>query len=88
MNDDHILTRLREIVGPERVKAEPADRQLFAYDATPLLHQEPLAAVAPADAEAVAAVLVAANEMGFGVVPRGAGTGSLARRSPRRPPRW
>jgi glycolate oxidase len=75
MNDDHILTRLREIVGPERVKAEPADRQLFAYDATPLLHREPLAAVAPAEAEAVAAVLVAANEMGFGVVPRGAGTG-------------
>jgi glycolate oxidase len=70
-----ILDRLREIVGPERVKSEPADRQLFAYDATPLLHREPLAAVAPADADAVREILVAANELGFGVVPRGAGTG-------------
>lgn len=72
---DAILRRLCEIVGPERVKAEPADRQLYAYDATPLLHREPLAAVVPPDAEAVSALLRAANEMGFGVVPRGAGTG-------------
>ncbi|MDX1532030.1 MAG: FAD-linked oxidase C-terminal domain-containing protein [Rhodothermales bacterium] len=75
MHADAVLQRLREIVGPERVKSEPADLQLYAYDATPLLHQPPLAAVAPPDAEAVQALLEAANELGFGVVPRGAGTG-------------
>ncbi|HLA64108.1 MAG TPA: FAD-linked oxidase C-terminal domain-containing protein [Rhodothermales bacterium] len=75
MTDAHVLDRLREIVGPERVKASAADRELYAYDGTPLLHQTPLCAVAPADAEAVGRILEAANADGFGVVPRGAGTG-------------
>jgi glycolate oxidase len=73
--DDAILSRLRQILGPERVLDRPADRQLYAYDATPLLHQPPLAAVEPPDAAAVGKVIELANEMGFGLVPRGAGTG-------------
>jgi glycolate oxidase len=72
---DEVLDRLRAIVGPDRVKCDPADRQLFAYDATPLLHGEPIAAVAPPDADAIGEILLAANEMGFGVIPRGSGTG-------------
>ncbi|HYE96168.1 MAG TPA: FAD-linked oxidase C-terminal domain-containing protein [Rubricoccaceae bacterium] len=69
------LDRLRALLGDDRVLASEADRELYAYDATPLLHQRPAAAVLPADAEQVQAVIELANEEGFGLVPRGAGTG-------------
>ena len=74
-SDDSILQRLREIVGDAGVLAGEADRQVFAYDGTPLLHRPPLCAVAPTAPAQVGDVLTAANELGFGVVARGSGTG-------------
>ncbi|MFN3596929.1 MAG: FAD-binding oxidoreductase [Rubricoccaceae bacterium] len=70
-----LLDTLRGLLGPDRVFADPADRRLYAYDGTPLLRRPPAAAVAPRDAADVAALLEAANAEGFGLVPRGAGTG-------------
>lgn len=70
-----LLDRLKEVVGADRVKTSAAERELVAYDATPLLHQWPTAVVIPRSPEDVQALLVAANEDGFGLVARGAGTG-------------
>ncbi len=70
-----LLDRLEKIVGADRVRSGAAELELVAYDATPLLHRRPAAVVVPRTPEDVRALLVAANEDGFGLVPRGAGTG-------------
>ncbi|MCS7081653.1 MAG: FAD-binding protein [Bacteroidetes bacterium] len=66
---------LREQLGAERVLDQPEVRAAYAYDGTPLLRAMPLAVVRPQDVEQVQTVLRLANELGFGVVPRGSGTG-------------
>nr|BCX01743.1 MAG: FAD-binding protein [Bacteroidota bacterium] len=73
-----LVSRLRRELGADRVDDRPEVRALYAYDATPLLRTLPLAVIRPADVEHIQRLLLLANELGFGVVPRGAGTGLSA----------
>ena len=67
--------KLKSIVGAAHVRMAPAERALYAYDATPMADLVmPDAVVLPASAEEVAALLGFANELGMPVVARGAGT--------------
>ncbi len=67
--------KLKSIVGAAHVRTAPAERALYAYDATPIADLVmPDAVVLPASAEEVAALLGLANELGMSVVARGAGT--------------
>jgi len=65
--------QLRRIVGPEHVLTSPADRRLYAYDAS-LESGQPDAVVLPADAQQVADVVRLAAAEGIPFLPRGAGT--------------
>ena len=73
--DSSLLKKLTALLGAENVLASTADRLAYAYDATPMCENTPLAAVRPATVEHVQAILQLANAEGFVVVPRGAGTG-------------
>ena len=75
MLTDRTLAGLQEATHRDRVLTAREDLLTYASDATPLLRQVPAAIVIPKDAEEVAAILALANEEGFAVVPRGAGTG-------------
>ncbi|MBI2842014.1 MAG: FAD-binding protein [Armatimonadetes bacterium] len=68
------LQSLAEIAGREHLLTSIEDRICYGYDSQ---HVESLpdAVVCPADAHQIAEVLKLANESGFHVVPRGAGTG-------------
>jgi glycolate oxidase len=75
MLTDRTLAGLQEATHRDRVLTSRADLLTYASDATPLYRQTPAAIVIPKDAEEVAAVLALANEEGFAIIPRGAGTG-------------
>ena len=75
MLSDRALSGLQEATHRDRVLTAREDLLTYASDATPLLRKAPAAVVIPRDAEEVAAILRLANEEGFAVVPRGAGTG-------------
>lgn len=75
MNPSALIEKLKQIVGKENVLTDAADLHVYAYDATPLLHQHPLAAVHPPDEQAVQQLLYFANEANIGLIPRGSGTG-------------
>src|SRR5512134_2946849 len=75
MLTDRALAGLRQATHHDRVLIAREDLLTYASDATPLYRKTPGAVVIPRDAEEVAAVLALANEEGFAVVPRGAGTG-------------
>ncbi len=70
-----IIEKLRQLVGETNVLASDTQRHVHAYDATPLLHEHPLAVVHPRNEEDVHNLLVFANEAEIGIVPRGSGTG-------------
>jgi glycolate oxidase len=70
-----LLKKLAEIVGEKNVLASIEDRLAYAYDATPMREQAPMAAVRPTTVEQVLAVMRLANSEKFAVVPRGSGTG-------------
>jgi len=74
MLSETILNRLRALVGPENVLTEPEDLIVHSYDGTPLVKQRPGAVVKPRGVEDIAGVMKLANELEFGVVPRGSGT--------------
>ncbi|MCX8038106.1 MAG: FAD-binding protein [Candidatus Sumerlaeia bacterium] len=74
MLTDAVKTKLREIVGTANFLDSLEDRIAYSYDAT-LYQAMPDVAVYPEHAEQVAAILRLANEEGFAVTPRGAGTG-------------
>ena len=75
MLSERALTALREITERHRVLTAREDLLTYAADATPLLGHPPGAVVVPRDAQEVAAIVRLANEEGFAIVPRGAGTG-------------
>lgn len=69
-----IIPRIEAIVGPEQLSTAEEDLLCYAYDATNR-HHRPDAVVFPANTQEVSAIMRVANEFGFFVVPRGAGTG-------------
>ncbi|OPZ21465.1 MAG: putative FAD-linked oxidoreductase [candidate division BRC1 bacterium ADurb.BinA364] len=71
--DAVVLDKLRAVVGAEWVKTSPEDLYCASYDAT-LERAQPEAVVYPGSAMETAAILLLANEHGFAVTPRGAGT--------------
>ncbi|BEQ14681.1 FAD-binding oxidoreductase [Desulfoferula mesophila] len=67
---------IKEIVGEDHFTDELIDLVSYSYDSSDHDHR-PDCAVYPADAEEIGKILQLANQRGFAVVPRGAGT-SLA----------
>lgn len=67
----HILT---QIVGPENISTQAEELSCYSYDGTGRIY-EPEAVLFPQSAEEISAILKAANQYGFPVVPRGAGSG-------------
>ena len=75
MLSDRALAALREVVPGDRVLTAREDLLTYAADATPLLGQPPSAVIAPRDVDELVGIVKLANEEGFAIVPRGAGTG-------------
>ena len=71
---DLVSKDISSIVGPEHVLTTPEDRWTYAYDSTDLAALPDLV-VFPGSAAEIAGMVRLANEHGFPVVPRGAGTG-------------
>jgi glycolate oxidase len=69
-----IIAKIEAIVGPQHVTTAEEDLLCYAYDATNR-HYRPDAVVFPGNTTEVSAIMRAANELRFFVVPRGAGTG-------------
>jgi len=65
---------LARIVGKDHLLTTKEDLICYGFDATPLIGGLPQAVVMPESTEEVAAILRLANQEGFKVVPRGAGT--------------
>ena len=70
-----LLKKLAALVGPENIFSSIEDRFAYAYDATPMRENTPLAAVRPVTVDHVQAIMQLANTENVVVVPRGAGTG-------------
>jgi len=68
------IARIEAIVGQQHVTTAEEDLLCYAYDATNR-HHRPDAVVVPGNTDEVSAIMRAANECRFFVVPRGAGTG-------------
>jgi glycolate oxidase len=73
--DSSLLKKITEIVGAPNVFASVEDRLAYAYDATPMRENAPIAAIRPTNVEQIQAIMRLANSDGFVVVPRGSGTG-------------
>lgn len=71
---EQVLSKLREIVGPEYVLTWDEDRICYGYDGQ-RIERVPDAIVRPADADEISRILVLANDENIVVVPRGGGTG-------------
>jgi glycolate oxidase len=69
-----IIPKIKAIVGRQHVTTAEEDLLCYAYDATNR-HYRPDAVVFPGNTGEVSAIMRAANECPFFVVPRGAGTG-------------
>ncbi|MCF8094958.1 MAG: FAD-binding protein [Desulfobacteraceae bacterium] len=69
-----IAKELRRIVGPANFSGQKEDRACYAYDATRRFYM-PEAVIFPGNAVQVAQILRLATDHGFGVTPRGAGSG-------------
>ncbi|MDA8430295.1 MAG: FAD-binding protein [Geobacteraceae bacterium] len=74
MLDSSVIQSLTALVGPENILTEKQDLLCYSYDATQMEFL-PDAVVHPANAAEVSAVLRLANQKGFAVFPRGAGSG-------------
>jgi len=67
------IERIREVVGDDYLKTSTAE--LYAYSTDAGIHRSmPDAVVKPRTAKEIAAIVGLANEYGFPVIPRGAGT--------------
>lgn len=75
MLTERAIAGLHELTARDRVLTAREDLLTYASDATPLHRNRPAAIVVPRDAEEVAGIVRLANEEGFSIVPRGAGTG-------------
>ncbi|MBW1722965.1 MAG: FAD-binding protein, partial [Deltaproteobacteria bacterium] len=72
--DGYTLQALYQILGPKHLLTRPDETEKFASDATDLKFV-PEAVAFPGNAEEVSRILLLANEVGFPVIPRGAGSG-------------
>ncbi|MBW1988115.1 MAG: FAD-binding protein [Deltaproteobacteria bacterium] len=68
------LRALKRLLGAENVAADPCRARVYGYDAS-VSGYPPEAVVFPVTTEQAAGVVRLANERGFFVIPRGAGTG-------------
>ena len=66
--------KIKKIVGKDHCSDRAEDMVLYAYDAMNRRYMPDMVAH-PAGAQEVASIMKAANEEGFPVIPRGAGTG-------------
>ena len=71
---DATFAKLQNIVGKTNCTSKREDLTCYAYDATACTYL-PDAVVFPKNAQEISAILKAANEDGFFVIPRGAGSG-------------
>lgn len=69
-----MLHKLKKIVGRERLFADPEELSCYSYDGSARQFL-PDAVIFPQSAQEISAILRLANEHGFPVVPRGAGSG-------------
>ena len=72
--DRTVIEKLARIVGAENISTAPEELSCYSYDGTGKIFL-PEAVAFPQSAQEIAAILKAANEHGFPVVPRGAGSG-------------
>ena len=72
---NELVAKLETILPKDRIDARPHSRVESATDATDLRMELPLLVVAPANVVEVCAVVKLANEMQFGLVPRGGASG-------------
>ncbi|MCL5960052.1 MAG: FAD-binding protein [Chloroflexi bacterium] len=70
-----VIARLKDIAGPSGLLTSSEDTICYSSDAT-ALEGQPDAVVLPDSAEMISAILKLANQEGFAVTPRGAGTGN------------
>ncbi|CAA7599482.1 CO dehydrogenase flavoprotein-like, FAD-binding, subdomain 2 [Acididesulfobacillus acetoxydans] len=73
MTEKDVVERLEEIVGKKNVQADKIGLTSYGYDAT-LLSGVGMATVFPLSTEHVVKLVKLANEAGFTLIPRGAGT--------------
>ena len=74
MLSPQLIEKMKSIVGPDQVVTDRQDMICYSYDATQMEFL-PDAVVHPGTPEEVAAILQLANQEGFPVFPRGAGSG-------------
>lgn len=72
--DPAILKKLRAILSPSRVLADPEDCLVYGYDGTFMEHR-PEVIVSPSTTAEISQVLALANRERLAIVPRGAGSG-------------
>ncbi len=70
-----IKEKIKRIVGLKNFTDAREDLLCYSYDGTPLFNQMPEAVVFPEDEEQISGLVKLANEAGFNIIPRGAGTG-------------
>ncbi|HUP20737.1 MAG TPA: FAD-linked oxidase C-terminal domain-containing protein [Gemmatimonadota bacterium] len=75
MLTERALAGLREATHRDRVLTAREDLLTYGADATPFVSGTPQAVVIPRDVEELVDIVLLANEEGFALVPRGAGTG-------------
>ncbi len=74
MINEPIISRLKEIVGPDNILVEKEDMLTYSYDAAVLDSQMPLAAVMPGKTEEVGQIISVCHENHIPLTVRGAGT--------------
>jgi glycolate oxidase len=74
MIPDRVIRELTDLLGPENILTRRDDLIPFATDATKLSYM-PDAVAFPRNAQDISGILVLANQEGFPVIPRGAGSG-------------
>lgn len=74
MIDQSTLADLARIVGKEHLLTAPEDLVCYGFDATARLGGLPEAVAMPGSTEEVSKIIRLANQAGFKVIPRGAGT--------------
>lgn len=73
MDNEKIITRLKEIVDPDYVLSSEMDLVLYGYDAS-LVRGKPDAVVLPDSTEEVSKIVALAHNQGIPIVARGSGT--------------
>ena len=68
------LPRLKEIVGEDNIKSDPADLYVYGSDSS-VHHAAPWVVVRPENTEQVQKIMAYANDAVIPVIPRGAGSG-------------